>query len=580
MATLEQLESAFIKADAAGNIDDAKVFAAEIRRMRTEPPATERQPAAAPTGGFGRQLGLTGRAAVTGLTAIPGMLADVPFRLANLGKSIYDASADAQTSRLPLPSEQQQRLLTRLGLPEPETGAERFGQAIASGMAGGVAGPGNALLNVMSGAGAGAGGQGIAELGGGPLAQLVGSIAGGVAGGRMAPGAPSVSAPFVPRDPNALRAVQFAEQQNIPLTAGQLRAQPTAPTPSFLQNVERMAAVLPGSRGYYTRTGEAQQQGVNRTINELIGGDPRAMYQALQGRNLTIDPRFIAEQQAIPARFSGLAPGLAPTEGLRIAGEYGGSPMIPNPALARLGPQAQRRAIAQGVPATVPSAASPRFPIGTQLPTISPQGDFNSYQAIRSELGGAARNALSNADEQALLSVQRAFDDLAQRQIPQANLPAIRGSYQIERLLAPALDTATGNYSVQRVRQIINQVQQKEPGRLERIEGRRGETLQELQNLAPQLRFAPSSQTAENQLARWLLTGGMVGGGGLGLAGGDIGNALSSAAIGGAGVLAAPWATNALIQAMARRSAAINPAAGQYLPSAVAAAAAQQQANR
>jgi hypothetical protein len=36
MATLEQLNAALIKADAAGNVDDARAFAAEIRRMRSE----------------------------------------------------------------------------------------------------------------------------------------------------------------------------------------------------------------------------------------------------------------------------------------------------------------------------------------------------------------------------------------------------------------------------------------------------------------------------------------------------------------------------------------------------------------
>jgi uncharacterized lipoprotein YehR (DUF1307 family) len=38
MATLDQLNAALIKADAAGNVEDAKVFASEIRRMRAEPP--------------------------------------------------------------------------------------------------------------------------------------------------------------------------------------------------------------------------------------------------------------------------------------------------------------------------------------------------------------------------------------------------------------------------------------------------------------------------------------------------------------------------------------------------------------
>ena len=37
MATLQELESALVKADAAGNADDARVFAAEIRKMRSAP---------------------------------------------------------------------------------------------------------------------------------------------------------------------------------------------------------------------------------------------------------------------------------------------------------------------------------------------------------------------------------------------------------------------------------------------------------------------------------------------------------------------------------------------------------------
>lgn len=39
MATLQELESALVKADAAGNVDDARAFAAEIRRMRAQPRA-------------------------------------------------------------------------------------------------------------------------------------------------------------------------------------------------------------------------------------------------------------------------------------------------------------------------------------------------------------------------------------------------------------------------------------------------------------------------------------------------------------------------------------------------------------
>jgi hypothetical protein len=50
MATLEQLEAALVKADAAGNADDASAFAAEIRKMRAAPaPAPKQEPAYSPT---------------------------------------------------------------------------------------------------------------------------------------------------------------------------------------------------------------------------------------------------------------------------------------------------------------------------------------------------------------------------------------------------------------------------------------------------------------------------------------------------------------------------------------------------
>jgi hypothetical protein len=41
MATIEELSSALIKADAAGNAEDAKAFADAIRKMRTAAPAPE-----------------------------------------------------------------------------------------------------------------------------------------------------------------------------------------------------------------------------------------------------------------------------------------------------------------------------------------------------------------------------------------------------------------------------------------------------------------------------------------------------------------------------------------------------------
>lgn len=73
-----------------------------------------------------RQLGLTARAGVTGLTGASALLADLPV-----------AAARAMGANVPLPSQAQQQLMTRLGLPEPETGIENVAQLGATMLAGG-----------------------------------------------------------------------------------------------------------------------------------------------------------------------------------------------------------------------------------------------------------------------------------------------------------------------------------------------------------------------------------------------------------------------------------------------------------
>ena len=62
---------------------------------------------------IGRQLGLTGRAAISGLAALPNMLVD-PF---------------ARLAGITTPSEALQRTLTRVGFPEPQQGLEQYVQA-------------------------------------------------------------------------------------------------------------------------------------------------------------------------------------------------------------------------------------------------------------------------------------------------------------------------------------------------------------------------------------------------------------------------------------------------------------------
>lgn len=95
----------------------------------TEPPET---PVVKPTRTqeLMRQLGLTARAGITGATGLAGMAADVPFQLANVGRAAFDKPPVA------LPSANQQRLMTLMGLPEPQGLQENLVQAGASILAG------------------------------------------------------------------------------------------------------------------------------------------------------------------------------------------------------------------------------------------------------------------------------------------------------------------------------------------------------------------------------------------------------------------------------------------------------------
>lgn len=110
------------------------------RNGRWEPLAEPQAPAAAPTDrarsladqlrtlpqDMLRQGGLAARNVVTGLTGIPGMAADAAMAGYNL----------ATGSQQQMPSEALQQTMTRMGLPEPQTGLERGLGMAQSAMAG------------------------------------------------------------------------------------------------------------------------------------------------------------------------------------------------------------------------------------------------------------------------------------------------------------------------------------------------------------------------------------------------------------------------------------------------------------
>jgi len=137
----------------------------------------------------GRQVGLTARAAYSGLMGLPTLASDALVTLVN----------KLTGSQLPMPSQAQQQLMTRAGLPEPETTQERIVQDITSAGFGvlGASGLGQMLPSSMAApkelltkapgfqlaaGGAGALGSAVArEEGLGPLEQVGAGMVAGMA---------------------------------------------------------------------------------------------------------------------------------------------------------------------------------------------------------------------------------------------------------------------------------------------------------------------------------------------------------------------------------------------------------------
>jgi hypothetical protein len=199
MATIDELSSALIKADAAGNADDARVLAAEIRKMRSAPPRPEpsfSEKAGAALRDIPRQVGLTARYGLEAATGAADLLAS-PIRAGlNLaGANIQPASTTVA------------QLADKAGI-SPRNADERvIGDAARTGFGfttlGGAAktltqnaGPvaqrvgqmftANAGAQGVGAATAGAAGGAVREAGGGPVEQFIASLVGGVGGGVAA----------------------------------------------------------------------------------------------------------------------------------------------------------------------------------------------------------------------------------------------------------------------------------------------------------------------------------------------------------------------------------------------------------
>ena len=160
MATIAELEDALVNADKAGDTEAARVLADEIVRLRgsagqipgaapgqVAPPAAPQEPETTAAGVIG---GITrGMALPTAGAAAGAAMGGVPGAVAGGAASVLIDPMVALANRIfgtqyQQPSQALADLLTRLGVPVPQTGTEQFAQEATTGVAAGTAIPAQA----------------------------------------------------------------------------------------------------------------------------------------------------------------------------------------------------------------------------------------------------------------------------------------------------------------------------------------------------------------------------------------------------------------------------------------------------
>lgn len=242
-------------------------------------PAPAKVEAAAPSllSQVGRQVGLTARAGLTGVTALPSIVGDA----LNAGvNKVFGTN-------LPPVSSIVQHAGDAVGLPNPENAEERIVQNVASGMAGtgpsmlmgkalaGGAAPltqaiGQALqtapgMQVLGSAGSGAGSGAARELGLGPGWQIAAGIGGGAAGvlgsSALTPIAKSIGNRISPPPPLSPAAAASRAEAGVQQAVSELGPQ------------AKQAYLTPGQ--------EEQLAPLQQTIQDAIQKDPNVSAAAV-----------------------------------------------------------------------------------------------------------------------------------------------------------------------------------------------------------------------------------------------------------------------------------------------------------
>ena len=300
---------------------------------------------------IGRQAGLAARATAQGVASLPNMVGDAVNRVGDAVSSIpgFGAPWDAKEreeylkKRKPTPSyaERQGEMMTRAGLPEPETRGERIAQSAMTGLAGSVATMGLAgaaqpltmagkgiqsvltaapATQALSGATSGVAAQGAAEAGGGRGAQVLAGLAGAIAPSAIpALGAKAARSALRGGDANVPRMqerIADFEGAGASPSAGQVSGS------RMTQAAESILANVPGGAGVMAKKAATQAEEIGATASKIADDLSKVSSPAVAGRVIErglsgeggFVSRFKSAQKSLYDRLDEFVPKDAPVK--------------------------------------------------------------------------------------------------------------------------------------------------------------------------------------------------------------------------------------------------------------------------
>lgn len=265
----------------------------------TLPPIEQSTPPPQTTG-IGHTAGYLGRAALTGVSAIPQTILNLPTNIASAAKNAYEELTTPQGREVlgtetapfkePLSTKDFQNQLSDIGLQTASNRPERLISDVVTGVTGGATGGAGSVVGAIGG-GLGGGGSGYVREHGGTEGQ---QLAANLVGNLLIPGVGAASTALSTKvNPLIIEAAKKAEELGIHIPNSQL----TANTP-----IKWLSSVLPAipfsGAGKEMEVAKAQ---LLRKVSNTIGEDtPHLIKEVMDSAGDRIGKMYDSVAEAVP----------------------------------------------------------------------------------------------------------------------------------------------------------------------------------------------------------------------------------------------------------------------------------------